>query len=274
MTTSTIPPAVLGALNLNLLGTIYQNASTGRCLYKASRGSVHGNYALKVFLPGFFNERELDHEITAVNRLPFGLAPRCHAKLIKNKTGYLVFDWVEGMPLSEAFRSPPRGRSQLAQRFNLLEKLCRKVGDINRNRVLHRDLKPDNVLVSGRRDTPDRINVIDFGLSAQKRQSTEGTYLYQAPEQYGDRDLNLSNAVDVFALGQIGWFLASGEPLKRQPNLDYSDWADTPLPELEEPLSPPLVQVLNKAMAMNPRNRFRNATDLANALKNARQRGR
>lgn len=273
MSAPTIPARVLEKLDLNLQSTIYKNESTGRSLYKTSRTSVHGNYALKVFMPGFFNAQELSHEVIAVNRLPFGLAPRCHARLIHDKAGYLLFDWIEGMPLSEAFKAQPRGRSELSQRLRLLEQLCRKMGDINRNRVLHRDLKPDNVLVAGRRGVLDRVNVIDFGLSAQKRQLQEGTLSYQAPEQDGDRHVNLSEAIDVFALGQIGWFLASGEPLKRQPNLDYSDWADTPYPDLEEPLPDEIIQVLDKATAMNPRKRFRNATDLANALKNARQRG-
>ena len=86
-------------------------------------------------------------------------------------------------------------------------------------RVVHRDLKPDNLFLSERDHGLPRVKVLDFGIAklvadgAMNGQTKEslGTPLYMAPEQFM-MSANISSATDVFALGLIAYTMLVGKP--------------------------------------------------------------
>lgn len=86
-------------------------------------------------------------------------------------------------------------------------------------RVVHRDLKPDNLFLSERDHGLPRVKVLDFGIAkivaegAMTGQTKEslGTPLYMAPEQFM-MSANISSATDVFALGLIAYTMLVGKP--------------------------------------------------------------
>jgi serine/threonine protein kinase len=121
---------------------------------------------------------------------------------------YFVMEYVDGLPFH---RACDEERLTLRERIALLRKVCDGVGHAHQKGVVHRDLKPGNVLVIGDRASATP-KIIDFGLARALEQAagepmlTEqgqilGTLEYMAPEQAsGDLD-RADTRTDVHALG-------------------------------------------------------------------------
>ncbi len=131
------------------------------------------------------------------------------------------------------------------------------------NKVLHRDIKPDNFILF-----PDsQLRLTDFGLARIHRgkadHSASGTMGYMAPEQAMGRPTFRS---DVFSLGLVLYRLFSGQ----LPTFPF----EAPLPAIarvRRTLSPEYLDWILKAMAPNPNKRFRDGVAMLNALKRIRQ---
>ncbi len=126
-------------------------------------------------------------------------------------TPYLVMEYVEGLPITEYIT---QNDLPLAQKLDLFRKICEAVSFAHRNLVVHRDLKPDNILI-----TADGVpKLLDFGiaklLSAGEIKATV-THLqaltpeYASPEQIAGRDI--TTASDIYALGIILYEILTGE---------------------------------------------------------------
>ena len=196
---------------------------------------------------------------------------------------YLVMEHVEGgAPLTDYVRT--RGLP-LAERLRLFAAVCDAVHYAHRHAVVHRDLKPDNVLV-GADGVP---KVVDFGIAklldhpAVTGATTKGvlpgplTPNYASPEQL--RGLPVTTAADVYALGVILDELVSGvrpyetQDLTLDRVLDLVLHATPPRPSEARPgVSPPyalarlrgdLDAIVGKAMSKEPADRYSSASELA-----------
>jgi eukaryotic-like serine/threonine-protein kinase len=139
--------------------------------------------------------------------------------------------------------------------------------------VVHRDIKPDNILLSG-----DQVLVADFGVAravsevAQKLTATGmlvGTPVYMSPEQ-ATGDKAIDGRSDIFALGCVLYEMLSGEPPFKGPNPQA-----TLMRRFMGPPRPlrPMVQIpehveaaIIKSLAKEPTDRFATATEFADAL--------
>lgn len=128
--------------------------------------------------------------------------------------------------------------------------------------VIHRDIKPDNIIVAGKFPSP-QVKVLDFGLakmcSASKLTATAvsmGTAYYMAPEQVqGGQDID--PRADLFSAGVVFYEMLTGSI----PTGFFS------MPsEISEGLSPSVDEVIKRTLQQNPGKRFSSAVEFENAL--------
>jgi len=123
---------------------------------------------------------------------------------------FLVMTYVEGKTLDQVLHE--RTRLSVRQALPLLDQLCDALDYLHARGVVHRDLKPGNLMV----DADDRLTVLDFGISHQRnaaRLTTPGMFigtpLYCAPEQIVSDDC--TPAADLYALALITWHVLVGD---------------------------------------------------------------
>lgn len=124
---------------------------------------------------------------------------------------FLTMEMLEGPTLQEVLSA--RGPLEPAEALEIAQQLCAGLAEAHRTGVLHKDLKPANVIVT---DTPDgrrRAVITDFGLAgapATEGGELAGTPQYMAPELW--RGVSASKASDIYALGVIFHEMVKGAP--------------------------------------------------------------
>src|SRR6185436_16457478 len=187
---------------------------------------------------------------------------------------WLVMELVPGEPLSKVLQSKRLDRNRL---LALLEKVARGVHHAHEKGVIHRDLKPDNILVSG-----EDPKVADFGLAHLVESSPAltrsgavlGTPMYMAPEQVeGGREITVRT--DVHALGALLYEILTGRPPHPGtsiPEVTAKIARDDPEPprRLDPTIPWELEAVALKALEKDPHRRYATAEAFAEELRRYR----
>lgn len=256
---------------------VYASPETGRSLYKVHNGHDGLSYALKLVPADSPQEVEaVRREGVALNRQndhPDRL-PRFRGCILKEQFAYMLLDWLEGVPLDQLTRGQPvSSNAEVGPRLELAIEACEAVALLHRNRFVHRDVKPANLLARDPRRASRGVALVDLGLSTQKRRIEEGTRGYHAPEQFGMRNQNLTAATDVFALAQVTWYVLTGGVRDLIQAEGVSDWQSLgpSLGELLPGITFPerLESVLRKAVDFRPEQRYPHAGAFARELRDA-----
>jgi rubrerythrin len=195
-----------------------------------------------------------------------GLARIYHADVVEG-TPYLVKEYVSGESLSGVIRS--RGRLTPEQAVVVVHAVAEAVGELHRQGLVHRDIKPGNILL----EESGRVVVTDFGLSCERPYATlggviehvAGTPAYMAPELFQGE---VSARTDVYALGITLFELLAGEPPFRGSvaTLKAAHAAEElPLDRIED-LPEDLRRVLECATSKQALYRYKTADHFARAL--------
>jgi serine/threonine protein kinase/tetratricopeptide (TPR) repeat protein len=192
-------------------------------VYEAQQESPKRAVALKVIRAGHVSPallRRFEHESAVLGRLQHpGIAQVYEAGTVPDERGHPVpffaMEFIRGVPLNEYAASKGLGTRD---RLDLVARICDAVYHAHQKGVIHRDLKPGNILV----DESGQPKVLDFGVAratdSDIQQTTIqtdigqiiGTVPYMSPEQVGGDPSELDTRSDVYALGVIAYELLSG----------------------------------------------------------------
>jgi serine/threonine-protein kinase len=186
---------------------------------------------------------------------------------------YIVMEYVEGEPLDRAIK---RQRLQLEHALHVVEQICLALGYAHRNGVIHRDVKPANVIIRA----DGSVKLLDFGIARDETRvdtsitstgSLVGTPPYMAPERFGGGGIDSRS--DIFSAGVLLYLLVTG----RLPfDAEYPAVIDQimrnhpPAPSLlVEDCPPGLDAIVTRALAKSRVDRYSNADDMAMDLHEA-----
>ena len=232
-------------------------------VYRANQQALDRTVALKVMSPGlaeqsefrvrFEREQKMAAALDHPGIVPVHWAGEAHGRL------FIVMKFVEGETLRERLARGGRLDPELA--VELLEQVAGALGAAHERGLVHRDIKPGNVLLEA---GTGRVYLTDFGLAkpvdddiTEPSDKVMGTVRYMAPERHrggGDEVLG-----DIYALGCVLWDMLGG---MERPRLDaMSD------------VSPALAQVVARAVDVDPEKRHSSALELAQDARRALEQG-
>ena len=216
---------------------------------------------------------------------------------------FLVMEFIDGETLEEKMRidEPSTGLDRLknyselnlSERLSLIIKQAEYLHKLHETGILHRDVKPENLIYNSR----NLARGIDLGLAAvmtkeeRKKEKKRhdgfivGTPIYMSPEQINGEYLTMDGRVDVYGLGAVlhevltGRIFNKGATIKKSLEFSFNRDHRTPVsqdlsPELNFQSQPGYIKaalqdvekVVLKATDPNPKNRYRTAGELADAL--------
>jgi eukaryotic-like serine/threonine-protein kinase len=191
---------------------------------------------------------------------------------------YFVMAFVDGDNLGARLRAQGTMAPDPSKR--VLKEVAQALAFAHSRGVIHRDIKPDNILLAG---DDGRAMVTDFGIARAVDETTGtrltatgvaiGTPAYMSPEQCaGDR--NIDGRSDLYALGVVGYQMLSGAPPftgSSTPALLVKQISEAPVPLRDRRADVPeqLARVIMKLLAKAPADRFADATALVAALDGA-----
>jgi eukaryotic-like serine/threonine-protein kinase len=189
---------------------------------------------------------------------------------------YFVMAFVDGENL--AARLHANGRLDFTETRRILKEVADALAYAHERGVVHRDIKPDNILLCA--DDDGRVMVTDFGIARAVSEGADsrltatgmaiGTPAYMSPEQsMGERDID--GRSDLYALGVVGYQMLSGElPFNATstPALLVKQISERPTPvDVHRPDAPPdLARAVMLLLEKDPSNRFPTADALVAAL--------
>lgn len=183
---------------------------------------------------------------------------------------FITMDFIEGRDLKSILRE--RGKLPTDEATKIVTQICRALDAAHSEGVVHRDLKPQNIMV----DAKGRVTVMDFGIARSMEMqgmtqtgSLVGTPEYMSPEQAKGEDVDARS--DLFTLGIIFYELLTGKTpfyadtayatlLKRT-----QERARDPM-ELDPTISPQLSGVVMKCLETNREQRYGSALDIIHDL--------
>lgn len=194
---------------------------------------------------------------------------------------YIIMEWVEGASLRNVIRD--QGPIEPERCANLTIQILKSLEEAHRAKILHRDMKPSNIMITHDVDGEEEfVKVLDFGLAKADPSQLGGDLLkltrdgdfvgtprYASPEQLKGRPL--TNASDIYGVGMIMWEMLTGQPAV--PQVDYAVCVEHhlgPRPWKLPPgqFPPGLSMVVEKALKKEPGERYASCREMRKALKN------
>jgi serine/threonine-protein kinase len=256
-------------------------------VYKALQPEMNRMVGVKILHPKLANRKDL---VSRFRREARAMSQLTHPNTVKvflfgeldDGPLYIIMEFLEGKNLNQTVRS--EGPFPMERALPVLIQVCGALDEAHKAGIIHRDLKPENIFLvqaGGLRDFP---KVLDFGLAkVGERQMRPGSVIltqegmvfgtpeFMSPEQAQGRVL--TPASDIYSLAVILYEVLTGKlPFDAKNAMDYIQLHVTGRPT---PLNqripgrtfPPLLeQVMDRALAKRPEDRFASAAEFAIAM--------
>jgi serine/threonine protein kinase len=196
---------------------------------------------------------------------------------------YIIMEYVKGQSLATILEE--HGALPIPVAFNILIQICDGMENAHRSGIVHRDLKPSNVMITGEDLTTATVKVLDFGIAKQDGAAGSvthtgtllGTPYYMSPEQFSGE--NVDRRSDVYAAGSILFCLLTHTlPFESESLLEITqlkrEYEAPRLTEIAAGANLPheVEEVVAKALAKEPDERYQSMKELKEALLLARER--
>lgn len=254
-------------------------------VYLAENVAINQRIAVKVLHP---ESAASDETVQRFNREADAIARLSHPNTIRvfifGKTPdpliYLAMEFVDGTSLREELHE--RGPFDELRTINILRQTLHALHEAHELGIVHRDMKPDNIMLTRFRGVDDFVKVLDFGIAKVKEQDGQdqrkltqagivyGTPEYLSPEQARGKEID--HRADLYAIGIILYEMLTGSvPFTGQTSLAILSghvYQEPPAPNsiAKTPIAEAMQQVMAKAIAKDPKDRYQSAMDFLEAL--------
>ncbi len=263
-------------------------------VFLARRAGAHHDVALKVIRPDVESRevfRRFQREVTVLRELQHasiarflesGEAEVVYARGVTTKSPFLAMEFVDG-PTLRVFADAED--LDLRARVELMAQVCDGVAHAHSRGVVHRDLKPGNILVE-KRDGRAAPKVLDFGIARAADIDTQhtltntgkdgllGTAQYMSPEQIAHGAKDLGPPSDVYSLGVVLFELLTGQlpyPIAGRPLPEVAriiaEEDPTRLRSFDETMRGDLEWIVAKSLEKAPQLRYADAAEFATDLR-------
>lgn len=251
-------------------------------VYRAKQTTIEREVAVKIILPGYANNPDFIRRFEAEAQLVARLEHPHITPLIdywRDPDGaYLVMRYLRGGSIRHVLQTEQFELNSVSQ---ILDQLASALDFAHRNRVIHRDIKPGNILL----DEDGNVYLADFGIAkdlavlADNQTAADavvGSLDYISPEQA--RSESVTPKTDIYSLGVTLYEMITGQhPFKEASSVErlYKHIND-PLPEIEnlpDDVRDIINDIIQKATAKNPESRYADVMALAVAFRNGIGRG-
>jgi len=248
-------------------------------VYRAYQPNVLRDVAIKIILPSYASEPEFikrfEHEARLVARLEHMNIVPLYDFWQDENGAYLVMRWLRGGSLRRKLKQGPL---ELMMITRILDQICSALAFAHQQGVIHRDIKPDNILL----DEVGNAYLSDFGIAKDLGSSPlgtahgvmHGTPHYMSPEPF--RGEMVTPASDVYSLGIVLYELLTGQ--RPYGNLSMAEIVykklHEPLPSIETrhlDIPEAVNGVIQRATAKDPSRRYPDALSLVAAFEQAIQ---
>ncbi len=255
-------------------------------VYKAEQAPLGRLVAIKVLSPK--HEEEKDPEF----RKRFFLEAATVAKLSHPNTitvfdygqsdglYFIVMELLDGLTLKAALRRD--GAFPPERAVHVVKQICRSLREAHRMNIIHRDMKPGNVMLLEQGDEKDYVKVLDFGLVKEIDADDEedltqagvfmGSPKYMSPEQIQGERVDARS--DIYSVGVIFYEMLTGAPpfVRDKQVQILMDHINAPVPPLSTPAGRPpipedVASIVRRCLAKRREERFGGMDELLEALK-------
>jgi len=186
---------------------------------------------------------------------------------------YLVLEFVRGRTLKAVIAEKGLLPENIAAQIAI--RILSALQHAHSNGIIHRDIKPENVLVNGE----GHVKVADFGIARvagsntlSKDDKVIGSAMYFSPEQARGESVTISS--DIYSVGVVMYEMLTGRiPFEGETPvaiaLQHISSLPQPLRSFNEQISPAMERVVLTALSKDPKNRYRNASEMARAIRAA-----
>jgi serine/threonine-protein kinase len=269
---------------------ILQKIGTGGmgAVYKAEQPEMNRNVAIKILHSKYLARTDLVSRFRREARAMSHLSHPNTARVflygqLEDGACYFVMEYLEGRNLAQIVRA--EGPMDPERAINIMVQVCGALEEAHQNGIIHRDLKPENIFLTHQGGIQDYPKVLDFGLAkVTERQMRPGSLIltqegmvfgtpeFMSPEQA--RGETLDGRSDIYSLGSILFELLTGKlPFDAKAPMDYINMHINVAPMTLAQRVPNrafpagLEEVLQKALAKKPHDRFESAAAFGQALR-------